>query len=358
MIRFDTDYAEGAHPRILERLAETNQEQTQGYGEDEYCRQAAEKIRGACKAPGADVHFLVGGTQTNTTVIASVLRPYQGVLSAQSGHINIHETGAIEATGHKVLALPSDDGKLTAEQIGEYVDWQALNDSAEHIVQPGMVYLSNPTEVGTLYSKEELTAISTVCKSRGIYLYLDGARLGYGLMCPGNDLTLEDLAKLCDVFYIGGTKVGALFGEAVVIVNDSLKRDFRYHVKQRGGMLAKGRLLGLQFLTLFEDGLYFEISAHAIRMAEKLKEGLSALHIPFYMESPTNQQFVILPDVVCQELSKKYAYEYQERIDENHSAVRFCTCWATREERIGELLKELEQLLLAYQEERSMEALG
>lgn len=344
MIRFDTDYTHGAHPRILQRLAETNLEQTIGYGEDEYCRQAADRIREACKAPGAAVHFLVGGTQTNTTVIASALRPYQGVLSADSGHINIHETGAIEATGHKVLALPVQEGKLTAAQIAEYVDWQALNDSAEHMVQPGMVYLSNPTEVGTIYSKEELTAISTVCKSRGIYLFLDGARIGYGLMCPENDLTLEDLAKLCDVFYIGGTKVGALFGEAVVIVNDRLKRDFRYNIKQHGGMLAKGRLLGIQFLTLFEDNLYFEISAHAIELARKLKRGLSELGIPFYMESPTNQQFVILPDTVCQELAKSFAYEYQERMDESHSAVRFCTCWATSEEQVQALLTELKRL--------------
>ncbi|MBD9017543.1 MAG: aminotransferase class V-fold PLP-dependent enzyme, partial [Coprococcus comes] len=267
MILFTSDYTEGAHPRIIEKLAETNMEQTVGYGEDPYCEEAREAIKKVCEAPEADVHFLVGGTQTNFTVISSILRPFQGVICADSGHINVHETGAVEATGHKVLALPSKEGKITGQQIKEYYDLHWSDESREHIVQPKMVYISHPTEVGTLYTKNELENISTVCKECGLYLFLDGARMGYGLMAPGTDVTLSDIAKYCDVFYIGGTKVGALFGEAVVITNPCLKQDFRYCIKQRGGMLAKGRLLGVQFLELFKDGLYFEISKHAIDMA-------------------------------------------------------------------------------------------
>ena len=254
MIRFNCDYLEGAHPRIIERLTETNFVQTPGYGEDEYCERARAIIREKCGAPDAYVQFLVGGTQTNTTVIASVLRPYQGVLSANTGHINAHETGAIEATGHKVLALPSEDGKVTAAQVQEAYDEHWADASHEHIVQPGMVYISHPTENGTLYKKEELKSLYETCRKLGLPLFLDGARLGYGLMSEGTDLTWEDLAAYTDVFYIGGTKVGALFGEAVVITDPALAKDFRYMIKQRGGMLAKGRLLGLQFETLLKDG--------------------------------------------------------------------------------------------------------
>ena len=274
MILFTSDYTEGAHPRIIEKLAETNMEQTVGYGEDPYCEEAREAIKKVCEAPEADVHFLVGGTQTNFTVISSILRPFQGVICADSGHINVHETGAVEATGHKVLALPSKEGKITGQQIKEYYDLHWSDESHEHIVQPKMVYISHPTEVGTLYTKAELEDISTVCKECGLYLFLDGARMGYGLMAPGTDVTLPDIAKCCDVFYIGGTKVGALFGEAVVITNPCLKQDFRYCIKQKGGMLAKGRLLGVQFLELFIDVLYYEISKHAIDMAMLLIEGL------------------------------------------------------------------------------------
>lgn len=345
MIRFNSDYTEGCHPAILERLAETNMEQTNGYGEDEYCAQAAAKIKEACNAQDAAVHFLVGGTQTNVTVISAALKHYQGVITAVSGHINAHETGALEACGHKCLALETPDGKLTAEQIASYTKAHFADESVEHLVQPKMVYISNPTEVGTIYHKSELEDIYRVCKEHGLYLFLDGARLGYGLACKENDLTLADIAANTDVFYIGGTKVGALFGEAVVITNDELKVDFRYNIKQRGGMLAKGRLLGLQFLTLFEENRYFEISAHAARLAEKLRDKLTKMEIAFYIDSPTNQQFPILPDDVLEKLKENYTFAYQARVDQNHSAVRFCTCWATKEENVDALLSDIRKLL-------------
>ncbi len=344
MIRFNSDYTEGCHPAILERLTATNMEQTAGYGEDEYCVEAAAKIRQICAAPEAAVHFLVGGTQTNITVISAALRHYQGVITAATGHIHVHETGALEACGHKCLALETPDGKLTAEQVASYVDAHFADGSFEHMVQPKMVYISNPTEIGTIYKKEELEALSSVCRERNLYLFLDGARLGYALACRENDLTLPDIARLTDVFYIGGTKVGALFGEAVVIADNILKADFRYNIKQRGGMLAKGRLLGIQFLTLFEDNRYFEMSTHAARMAEKLKDELIKLRIPFYVDSPSNQQFPILPDMVLEKLGEKYSYTYQARIDGMHSAIRLCTCWATREEHVDALLADIREL--------------
>ena len=271
MILFTSDYTEGAHPRIIEKLAETNMEQTVGYGEDPYCEEAREAIKKVCEAPEADVHFLVGGTQTNFTVISSILRPFQGVLCADSGHINVHETGAVEATGHKVLALPSKDGKITGQQIKEYYDLHWSDESHEHIVQPKLVYISHPTENGTIYSKSELQELYATCKELGLPLFMDGARMGYGLMSEKSDMTLADIAANTDVFYIGGTKVGALFGEAVVITKSALKKDFRYCMKQSGAMLAKGRLLGIQFDTLFTDDLYFKIAAHADKLAMKLK---------------------------------------------------------------------------------------
>lgn len=311
MIRFNSDYTEGCHTAILEKLVETNMEQTAGYGEDEYCGQARELIRKACGDERVDVHFLVGGTQTNVTVISAALKHYQGVITAKTGHINVHETGALEACGHKCLCIETPDGKLTAEQIAAYTDAHFADESFEHMVQPKMVYISNPTEIGTIYKKAELEAIYQVCKKRGLYLFMDGARLGYGLMCKENDLTLSDITANTDVFYIGGTKVGALFGEAVVIRNEELKKDFRYNIKQRGGMLAKGRLLGIQFLTLFEENRYFDISAHAARLAEKLKDELIKMGVKFYINSPTNQQFPILPDAVLAELKKKYSFAYQ-----------------------------------------------
>lgn len=341
MILFTSDYTEGAHPRIIEKLAETNMEQTVGYGEDPYCEKAREAIKKVCEAPEADVHFLVGGTQTNFTVISSILRPFQGVICADSGHINVHETGAVEATGHKVLALPSKEGKITGQQIKEYYDLHWSDESREHIVQPKMVYISHPTEVGTLYTKNELENISTVCKECGLYLFLDGARMGYGLMAPGTDVTLPDIAKCCDVFYIGGTKVGALFGEAVVITNPCLKQDFRYCIKQKGGMFAKGRLLGVQFLELFKNGLYFEISKHAIDMAMLLKDGLKEKGYEFFMDSNTNQQFIIVEDAKLQEIRQKYGVTYQERYDETHSVIRLCTSWATKEENVKAFLQDM-----------------
>ena len=341
MILFNSDYTEGAHPRILERLMETNLEQTTGYGEDAYCEAAREAIRKVCDAPEADVHFLVGGTQANFTVISSALKSYQGVLCADTGHINVHETGAVEACGHKVLALPGKDGKITAEQIRNAYDLHWSDESHEHIAQPKMVYISHPTELGTLYTKGELEEIGRVCRECGLYLFLDGARLGYGLMAPGTDVTIADIAKICDVFYIGGTKVGAFFGEAVVIMNPQLKPDFRYCIKQKGGMLAKGRLLGIQFLELFRDGLYFEIAKHAIDMAMILKEGLKEKGYSFFMDSVTNQQFIMIEDEKLEKIREKYGVTYQQRYDETHSVIRLCTSWATTEENVRSLLADL-----------------
>lgn len=341
MILFNSDYTEGAHPRILESLAKTNLEQTVGYGEDEYCMVAKEAIKKVCECPEADVHFLVGGTQANLTVIASALRSFQGVLCADSGHINVHETGSIEACGHKVLALPSEEGKITAEQVKREMELHLNDESKEHTVQPKMVYISHPTEVGTLYTKAELEALHQVCNEYGLYLFMDGARMGYGLMADGTDVTLADVASLCDVFYIGGTKVGALFGEAVVITNPMLKPDFRYCIKQRGGMLAKGRLLGLQFLELFKDGLYFEISKHAIDMAMMLRDGLREKGYEFYMESATNQQFIIVDDEKLAEIRKNYGVTYMHRHSENKSVIRLCTSWATKEENVKAFLEEM-----------------
>ena len=345
MIRFNSDYTEGCHPDILKRLAETNMEQTGGYGMDPHCMHAAKLIKEACDAKDAAVHFLVGGTQTNVTVISAALKHYQGVITATTGHINVHETGALEACGHKCLALDTPDGKLTAEQIASYTDAHYADASFEHTVQPKMVYISNPTELGTIYKKAELEAIYEVCKARGLYLFLDGARLGYGLASRENDLTLADVARFTDVFYIGGTKVGALFGEAVVITNEELKADFRYNIKQHGGMLAKGRLLGIQFETLFEENRYMQISAHAARLAEKLKDELTALGITFLIDSPSNQQFPILPDAVLEKLKEGYAFEFQKKIDEQNSAVRFCTSWATKEENVDALISDIKALL-------------
>ena len=341
MIRFNCDYHEGAHPRIMQALLDTNMVQTVGYGEDEFCKEAKEKIKEVCKCESAAVHFLVGGTQANMTVISSILRPHQAALCVKEGHINVHETGAIEATGHKVMAIEGKDGKLTADQVREAHRLHWEDGSHEHVTQPKLVYISNPTELGTIYSKAELEAIRKACDDCNMYLFLDGARLGYGLMSEENDLTMEDVAKNCDVFYIGGTKVGALFGEAVVITNKALQEDFRYIIKQKGGMLAKGRLLGIQFLELFKDGLYFEVSAHAMRLAKVLKEGLEESGYKFYANSPTNQLFVIVPNEKLKQISEKYSYEYQKPYDETSSVVRFCTSWATKEENVLALLEDM-----------------
>ena len=344
MIQFQCDYNEGAHPLIIKRLTETNMEQTVGYGEDPHCEEARRLIKQACQSDNADVHFLVGGTQANTTVIAHILRPYQGVLAATSGHINVHETGAIESTGHKVLAIPTEDGKLTAKQIDEAMQAHIHEDGPEHMVQPGMVYLSFPTEIGTIYSHDELKAIRTVCNKFDLPLFVDGARLGYGLCSPECDLTLPQLAQLADVFYIGGTKVGALFGEAVVIMNEALKRDFRYSIKQHGGMLAKGRLLGLQFATLFTGNLYFDIAQHAINEAMRIKAALQAKGIGFLIDSPTNQQFPIFTDTQIATLSEHFMLSLWQRIDEEHTAMRICTSWATKSESTDALIRAIENL--------------
>ena len=350
MIYFNSDYLEGAHPAIMERLQQTNMEQTVGYGEDEYCAAAREKIKAACKAPEADVHFLVGGTLTNTTVIASVLRPYQGVLTAGSGHINCHETGAIESSGHKVLTLPTDNGKITARQVEDYYNWHHFNPDYEHMVMPGMVYISFPTEGGTLYSKAELTELYEVCRKCGLPLFIDGARMGYGLTCDDCDLTLPELARLCDVFYIGGNKVGALFGEAVVIMNPALKKDFRFMMKQRGGMLAKGRLLGEQFLALLdgEDGtgnsLYFTLAAEADRQAMAIRKAFEEKGVKLLHDSYTNQQFFVLPDEWHEVLSKDFAMTHMGKPDKTHTAVRICTSWATKAENVETLIEAVKKL--------------
>lgn len=341
MILFHNDYNEICHPEILEAVNKTAALQFPGYGTDDLCKQAAERIRKLCQNDKLDVHFLVGGTQTNLTVIAASLRPYQGVISADSGHINVHETGAIEATGHKVLAIHSPDGKLTAQQVRNAAGAQSEAMDAEHTVQPKMVYISHPTEVGTIYSKDELEQLRTACNECGLLLFVDGARLGYGLTAPGNDLTMADLARLCDVFYIGGTKVGAMFGEAVVISNKSIAEDFRYMIKQRGGMLAKGWLLGLQFNTLLNDDLYFKVSSHANQLAKQLRDTLSELNIPVMVDSPSNQVFPILPVSVLSQLDQDFTYNMMERVDENHCCVRFCTSWATKQEGMDALCAAL-----------------
>lgn len=341
MLSFESDYIEGAHPRILERLMETNMEQLPGYGADRYCESAKEKIRQACQCAEAEVYFLVGGTQTNQTVISTVLRPYEGVISAATGHVNAHEAGAIEATGHKVLALPHRDGKLDARTVREYVDGFYSDENYEHMVFPGMVYISHPTEYGTLYTKQELMELSEVCRERGLSLYLDGARLGYGLTSRQTDVTLPDIARLCDVFYIGGTKVGALFGEAVVFTHNNAPAHFLTQIKQHGALLAKGWLLGLQFDTLFTDDLYLKISSQAIEMAERLKELFRRKGYPFYLESPTNQQFVVLQNDVLERIKKEVTVSFWERIDESHTVVRFATSWATTQEKIDHLEKLL-----------------
>ncbi len=338
MIQFQCDYNEGAHPLILKRLNETNMVQTVGYGEDDYCEEARRLIRKACLREDADVHFLVGGTQANTTVIAHILRPYQGVLAATSGHINVHETGAIESTGHKVLSIPTCDGKITASQIEDAMQVHLNEDGPEHMVQPGMVYLSFPTEIGTIYSHEELKSIRRMCDKYSLPLFVDGARLGYGLCSPACDITLPQLAELVDVFYIGGTKVGALFGEAVVIINEALKKDFRYSIKQHGGMLAKGRLLGLQFSTLFTDNLYFDISQHAIDEAMRIKAALQAKWVDFLIDSPTNQQFPIFSQEQLATLTDDFMFSVWQQMEDGRIAVRICTSWATKRENTDKLI--------------------
>lgn len=320
---------------------ETNFEQTVGYGNDQHCANARKLIREICEAPNADVHFLVGGTQTNATIISSILKPYQCVICADTGHINVHETGAIEHGGHKCFALSGKDGLITASQIEKVLKTHFEDDEPEHCVQPGLVYISFSSEYGTIYSSTELQLISEVCHSYGIPLMIDGARMGYALMSEECDITLPELAQLADVFYLGGTKQGALFGEAVVIMNDNLKKDFRYNIKQGGGMLAKGRLLGIQFETLFADNLYFDIARHADHEAMRIKKALQENGYPFLIESPTNQQFPILPNDLIEELSKDFLFSAWEKVDEDHTCIRICTSWATKPENVDKLIAML-----------------
>lgn len=341
MIRFDCDYLEGAHPKILKRIVETNYEQTAGYSNDEYSKSAIEKIKNICSNENIDVHMLVGGTQTNLTVISSILRPYQGVISADTGHINVHETGAIESCGHKVITVENSEGKITGKQIKKIVKAHFNNDAPEHTVMPKLVFVSLPTECGTNYTKKELEEIYNVCKENKLYLYIDGARLGYGLVAKDTDINIKDIANLCDVFYIGGTKQGALFGEAVVIVNDDLKKDFRYNIKQKGAMLAKGRLLGIQFDTLMTNNLYFNISKQAVDLAMKIRQALISKGYKLLYNSYTNQQFVVMPNQKLQELSKEFKFFKWQEMDENNTVVRICTSWATTEENVDKLIEKL-----------------
>lgn len=338
MLSFQCDYTEGAHEKILQRFIETNLEPAPGYGEDSYCAAAKEKIRNACQCPDADIFFLTGGTQTNSVVIDAMLAQYEGVLSAKTGHIANHESGAVEFSGHKVLELPQHEGKIHSDELKDYLETFWNDDTHEHMVFPGIVYISHPTEYGTLYTRDELNSISEVCRQYQIPLFLDGARLGYGLMSRHTDVTLPFIAKCCDVFYIGGTKVGALCGEAVVFTKKNMPRYFLTIVKQHGALVAKGRLLGIQFDTLFTDNLYFEISKHAIDMAEYLKEGLLKKGYHFFLDSPTNQQFVILENTQMHTLAKNVNFSIWEKYDNSHTVVRFATSWATQKENIDALL--------------------
>lgn len=340
MISFENDYNQGAHPEILKRLMETNREPLSGYGTDPYSESARKKILAACGCESGEVYFLVGGTQTNAVVIDAMLKGYEGVVAADTGHVAVHEAGAVEFTGHKVLTVPHRDGKITPEVLERYLTGFYQDENHEHMVFPGMVYISHPTEFGTLYAKQELEQLSQICRKYEIPLFLDGARLGYGLVSSGTDVTLPDIACLCDVFYIGGTKVGALCGEAVVFPRKA-PRHFMTTVKQHGALLAKGRLLGIQFDALFTDDLYFEISRHAIQMAEELKEVLRKKGCRFAWESPTNQQFVILEDEMLERLKKEVVVSFWEKADENHTTVRFVTSWATES---GDI-RRLEELL-------------
>lgn len=340
-ISFSCDYMEGAHPAILQRLIETNFAQMPGYGADDYCESAREKIRAACSAPNAEVHFLVGGTQTNATVIDALLRSYQGVVAADTGHISVHEAGAIEFGGHKVLTLPHRNGKISAEQIASLLRVYEEDVNHDHTVMPGMVYLSQPTEYGTLYSREELSAISALCREKHLPLYVDGARLAYALACPENDVTLKDMAELCDIFYIGGTKCGALLGEAVVIPQPGLISHFFTIIKQHGALLAKGRLLGLQFDTLFTDGLYQHIGEAALRAAEDIRTALRANGYQLCFASPTNQTFCLVDREQMEKLREYVDFSQWEVYDEMHTIIRFATSWATKDEDVCTLCRIL-----------------
>jgi len=341
MYSFKNDYSEGAHPQILKALMETNLVQEEGYGEDDYSLKAIERIKEKLGRNNMDVHLLTGGTQTNLTAISAFLRPHEAAISASTGHILGHETGAIEATGHKVLSVESKDGKLTPAGVKAVLEGHP----DEHMVKPKLVYISNSTEIGSIYKKEELQQLSDFCRANQLLLYMDGARLGSALCSKENDLQLSDLPNLVDAFYIGGTKNGALLGEALVICRDSLKEDFRYHIKQKGALLAKGRLLGIQFLELFRDNLFFELAEHANRMAGLLQEALTQTNVKFLTHSPSNQIFPIFPNALIAELEKNYAFHVWEKVDADHSAIRLVTSWATKEEEVVGFIEELKRWL-------------
>jgi threonine aldolase len=337
MYYLKNDYSEGCHPALLDALNRTNLEATTGYSLDPYCQEAADKIKKVFSCPNADVHFLVGGTQANLTMISHILRPYEAAITVTTGHIAVHESGAVEATGHKVLTYEDAEGKVRPAMVEQAL----LENPDEHTVSPAMVYLSNATEIGTVYKKAELEALHTCCKAHGLYLYMDGARLGTALTSPENDLKPEDLPRLCDAFYIGGTKNGALFGEAMVIVNDQLKRNFRTSIKQKGGMLAKGRLLGVQFSQLFTGDLWFQLAQHANTQAAKLQKGLVEKGVPLMVSSPTNQIFPIFSDAEIKRLSQDFAFEIWGRQDETHSIIRLVTSWATQPETVEAFLRAI-----------------
>lgn len=341
MLYFENDYCEGAHPAILQKLVETNFEKVSGYGTDPYCASAKEKIRAACACPEADVFFISGGTQANAVVIGSMLHRWEGVLAATTGHVAAHEAGAIEFTGHKVLSLPHTNGKVAAKDVENFCKTFYADANMDHLVFPGMVYISHPSEYGTLYTKAELEALSAVCHTYHMPLFMDGARLGYGLVSEGTDVTLADIARLTDVFYIGGTKVGALFGEAVVISSPALQRDFRYCIKRHGGMLAKGRLLGLQFEALFEDGLYLQLGRHGVEQALRIREACLRRGLPLHFDSRTNQQFPVLTRAQRERLEEKYAFTFWEQLDDDRAVVRFCASWATDPAAVDALTADL-----------------
>lgn len=341
MLYFENDYSEGAHPKILQRLMDTNMEHLSGYGSDRYTTLAKDKIRKLCNCPEAEIYFLVGGTQTNQTVIDSVLRSFEGVIAAETGHVSVHEAGAIEFTGHKVLTLPQHDGKLCARELEAYMETFLGDDSHEHMVFPGMVYISHPTEYGTLYTKDELKELSQVCRRFKLPLYMDGARLITGLACPENELSLPDIADLCDIFYIGGTKAGALCGEAVVFTKNNTPAHFLTQIKQHGALLAKGRLCGIQFDALFSDDLYKETGRNAIEAAALLREGLRQKGYTFYNSSPTNQLFLVMENSRLEELKNHVVYSFWEKADDTHTVIRFATSWATSREDVEKLLSLL-----------------
>lgn len=341
MYSFTNDYSEGAHPRILNALLETNLEQAAGYGLDQFTLEAAELIKRKIGRKDVDIHLIPGGTQTNLIAISAFLRPHEAVIAPLTGHVEVHETGAIEATGHKIITKEGIEGKLTPADVKEAVEYHA----DEHMVKPRLVYISNSTEVGSIYSKAELAALSNVCREHNLLLFMDGARLGSALTSDKNDLTLEEIANLVDAFYIGGTKNGALIGEALVIITESLKEDFRYHIKQKGALLAKGRLLGIQFRELFRDNLFFELAEHANRMAGKIQDALIELGCPLLLHSPSNQLFPIMPNKVIAELAKNYSFEVQRKVDEDRSLIRLVTSWATKESAVEEFIAELRRLM-------------